>query len=109
MGGKRKKDARSLSGAAQEALRNKAVKAVLSGRKQKEIAKLFEVTEEAICKWMKRYREGGMKKLKEGKRGRPGGGGKYQEKVWYSSINLDYWPISQTMGFYPTKTCSACF
>ncbi|MFQ6002737.1 MAG: hypothetical protein ACE5KJ_03235 [Candidatus Zixiibacteriota bacterium] len=41
------KDARSLPSVAQEDLRRKAVKAVLSGKKQKEIAKLFAVTEQA--------------------------------------------------------------
>lgn len=64
-------DARSLSGSAQEALRHKTVKAVLAGRKQKEIAKLFGIAEQTICKWAKRYRQGGMKRLKAHKRGRP--------------------------------------
>lgn len=69
--GRKTKDARSLSASAQETLRRKAVKAIKAGRKQKEIAKLFGVTEQAICKWMKRYREGGTKRLKARKRGRP--------------------------------------
>lgn len=72
--GNRITDARSLPAVAQETLRCKAVKAILAGRKQKEIAKLFDVTEQAICKWMKRYRQGGAKKLKACKRGRPNGG-----------------------------------
>lgn len=68
------KDARSLPAVVQEELRKKAVKAVLSGRKQKEVAKLFGVTEQAVCKWMKQYWRKGVKALKAKKRGRPGGG-----------------------------------
>lgn len=68
------KDARSLPSVAQEDLRRKAVKAVLAGNKQREVAKLFGVTEQAVCKWMKKYRENGSKSLKAGKRGRPKGG-----------------------------------
>lgn len=74
--GRKTKDARSLPAVAQEALRRKVVRAVLTGRRQKEIAKLFEVAEKTVCKWMKRYREGGVKRLKARKRGRPSGGGK---------------------------------
>ena len=52
-------DARSLPAIAQEDLRRKAVKAVLDGKKQVEVAKLFCVTRQAVGKWMKAYREGG--------------------------------------------------
>ncbi len=64
-------DARSLSSVAQEDLRRKAVKAVLDGT---EVAKLFGITRQAIGKWMKAYREGGVKKLKAKRKGRPKGG-----------------------------------
>lgn len=66
-------DARSLPSVAQEDLRRKAVKAVLDGKKQVEVAKLFGVTRQAVGKWMKAYREGGVKKLKAKRRGRPKG------------------------------------
>jgi len=69
--GRKSKDARSLPAVAQEVLRRKAIKAIVAGRKQKEIANLFGVTEQAVCKWMKRYREGGIRRLKARKRGRP--------------------------------------
>lgn len=68
------KDTRSLSPAVQEDLRCRVVKAVLSGKKQKDVAKLFGVTEQSVCNWMKRYQEGGEKSLKARKRGRPRGG-----------------------------------
>ena len=47
------KDARSLPTDAQEDLRKKAVKAVLGGVKQVEVADLFGVTRQAVGKWIK--------------------------------------------------------
>ena len=66
-------DARSLPSIAQEDLRRKAVKAVLDGKTQVEVAKLFGITRQAVGKWMKAYREGGVKKLKAKRKGRPKG------------------------------------
>ena len=51
-------DARSLSPKAQERLRQLAVNAVLEGKKQVEVAKLFSVTRRAVSKWLKAYRSG---------------------------------------------------
>lgn len=68
------KDARSLPPVAQEALRIKAVKAVLSGMKHVEAAKLFGVTRQTVDGWVKSYREGGFAALKARKQGRPRGG-----------------------------------
>ena len=67
-------DARSLPAVAQEDLRRKGVKAVLDGRKKVEVAKLFDVSRQAIWKWVKAYREGGAKSLKAKHQGRPKGG-----------------------------------
>ena len=67
-------DTRSLPAVAKEDLRRKAVKAVLDGKTQVEIAKLFGVTRQAVGKWMKKYRESGIKGLKAGNQGRPKGG-----------------------------------
>lgn len=67
-------DARSLPSGAQAHIRRKAVKAVLDGEKQVEVAKIFGVTRQAVGKWVKAYREGGEKALKAKRRGRPGGG-----------------------------------
>lgn len=68
------RDARSLPSVAQEDLRRKTVKAVLDGRKQVEMAKIFGVTRQVVGKWVKAYREGGTKVLKAKPKGRPKGG-----------------------------------
>ena len=67
-------DARSLPAVAQADIRIKAVKAVLNGKKQVEVAEMFGVTRQAVGKWIKAYREDGAKSLKAKKQGRPKGG-----------------------------------
>jgi len=69
-----KDDARSLSASAQEAIRIKALQAVLAGKKQVEVATIFTVTRQALGKWVKAYREKGIKALKAKRQGRPKGG-----------------------------------
>lgn len=68
------RDARSLPAVAQEDLRCKAVKAVMNGRTQVEVAEIFGITRQAVSKWLKAYRKGGEKALKARRRGRPKGG-----------------------------------
>ena len=63
-------DTRSLSGAAQAALRNRAVQAVLEGMTQAEAARVFGVHPNAVNRWVRRYREGGFPGLAEQRRGR---------------------------------------
>ena len=53
------RDARSLPAISQEDLRRKAIKAVLDGNEQVEVAKILGVTRQAVGKWVKAYREGG--------------------------------------------------
>jgi transposase len=65
-----KEDARSLPGAAQAALRNRAVRAVLDGMAQVEAARVFGVHPNAVNRWIMRYREGGWDGLLERRRGR---------------------------------------
>jgi transposase len=65
-----KDDARSLPGAAQAALRDRAVRAVLDGMTQVEAARVFGVHPNAVNRWIKRYREGGFQGLAERRRGR---------------------------------------
>jgi transposase len=65
-----KEDARSLPGAAQAALRKRAVQAVLDGMPQAEAARLFRVHPNAVNRWMNRYRQGGWDALAERRRGR---------------------------------------
>jgi len=65
-----KEDARSLPGAAQAALRHRAVRAVLDGMTQVKAARVFGVHPNAVNRWIKRYREGGWDGLSERRRGR---------------------------------------
>jgi transposase-like protein len=55
-------DTRSLPGAAQAALRTRAVQAVLDGMTQAEAARVFGVHPNAVNRWVKRYREGGFQR-----------------------------------------------
>ena len=66
-------DARSLPGAAQAALRNRAVQAVLDGMTQAQAARVFGVHPNAVNRWVKRYRQGGWDALSERRRGRRAG------------------------------------
>jgi transposase len=63
-------DTRSLPAAAQAALRNRAVRAVLDGMTQAEAARVFGVHHNAVNRWVRRYREGGWAGLGEQRRGR---------------------------------------
>jgi transposase len=74
-------DARSLSPAAQEALRLKAVKAVLGGRTKTEVAELLGVTRQTVAQWVKAYRARGEAALRARPRGRPKGVG-YRLQPW---------------------------
>ena len=67
-------DARSLSPKAQERIRQLAVKAVIDGAKQVEVAKLYGITRRAVAKWLKSYRDGGFQALTAKPKGRPKGG-----------------------------------
>ncbi len=69
-----KVNARSISPSAQEQLRQLVVKAVLDGKKQKEVAQLLGVTPQNISKWVKAYRLQGQGALKSKQKGRPQGG-----------------------------------
>jgi len=66
-------DARSLPAVAEEDLRRKAIKAVRSGKTQLEVAQMLGVTRQAVGKWVKAYRTGGLRALKRKRRGRPKG------------------------------------
>jgi transposase len=68
------RDTRSLSGDAQEALRMRAVNAVLSGRKQVEVAAFFGISRQALSEWLKAYALHGQKGLQAKPKGRHAGG-----------------------------------
>ena len=59
-------DTRSLPGAAQAALRTRAVRAVLDGMTQAEAARVFGVHHNAVNRWVKRYRAGGWPGFRSG-------------------------------------------
>jgi transposase len=58
------KDSRSLDQSAQEALRIKAVNALIAGKTQDEVAELFDVSLKAVNNWWKIYRELGLPGLR---------------------------------------------
>lgn len=78
------RDTRSLSSDVQENQRLQAVRAVLAGKKQVEVAELFGVTIQAVCNWVKVVKKNGFKSLKAKPRGRPSGGGAL--KPWQAAV-----------------------
>ena len=54
----------------QEAIRIKAVKARLKGKKAGEVAETFGITTQALRRWIIKYEKGGIKALKNKTRGR---------------------------------------
>lgn len=64
-------DARFLSPHAQEDLRRRVVAAVRGGMYQAEAARTFRVSRQSVNNWMKKYRFGGLRRLRAGRRGRP--------------------------------------
>jgi len=79
-----KRDARSLSAEAQEAIRYRAVHAVCDGMSQTEAARRFGVARGTVAGWMKRFREGGKRALARRKQGRPKGSRKL--KGWQAAV-----------------------
>lgn len=75
MAKREKKDFRRVLPAAQDEVREKAVKAFLAGMPPVEVAALFEVTTKSLRKWVRQYRKGGLRRLKSRRRGRHTGGG----------------------------------
>lgn len=68
------RDARSLPSIAQEELRLRAIKAVIDGKKQVEVARILGVTRQTVGKWVSKFRVGSEKALKAKRRGRRKGG-----------------------------------
>lgn len=68
-------DARSFSSLDQEDLRYQAVKAVMAGKTQVEVANMMGVTRQAVGKWVKTFRTGGGNALAAKRKGRPEGAG----------------------------------
>ena len=62
------KDARSLPSIAQEDLRQKAIKAVMDGKKQVEIAEILNVTRQAVGKWVSNIARKGKNRSRQNER-----------------------------------------
>lgn len=77
-------DARKTSPDAQETTRMRAVQAVLDGKTQIEVAKLFGVARQTVGRWMKSHRAGGFKALKAKKRGAKGS--RSSLKGWQAAV-----------------------
>lgn len=94
-------DARSLSPKAQERIRQLAVKAVLDGKKQVEVAKLYGVTRRAISNWLKAYRNAGFQALKAKPKGRPKGGSLLPwQAAQIAKAVVDHHPEQLKLPFY---------
>lgn len=87
------RSARSLSAKNQEALRQRAVRAVLEGLSQREAARLFGVARQTVNQWMRQYRAGGAKALKARPQGRP--------KGW---TRLKDWQATRIIGMITNHT-----
>lgn len=96
-------DARSLAPKAQEALRKKAVKAVLGGRTRTEVAEIFGVTRQTVALWVKAYQADGEKGLEARPRGRrKGAGSRLQpwQKAQIAKTLRDKMPDQVKLPFY---------
>ena len=95
-------DARKLPPKAQEDIRRKAVKACIDGCSKTRVAEIFGVTRQAVTKWVNRFKEGGEKALKAGRRGRSKGGKKLLP--WQASqtarLIMDRYPDQLKLPFY---------
>jgi transposase len=95
------KDARSLPAIAQEDLRQKAIKAILDGKMQIEVADILGVTRQAVGKWMSKYRQGGDKSLKAKQKGRPKGGKLLPwQATQIAKTVIDHHPEQLKLPFY---------
>lgn len=97
-----KTDARKLDGATQAQLRKLVVKAVRGGMTQIDAAATYEVSLRAVSKWMKLSRDGGLKALKPGKRGRRPGGGRLNatQAVRIRTLIVGKMPDQLKLPFY---------
>lgn len=64
-------DTRHLSPAAQDALRQRVVRALRGGMSQAQAARVFGVSRRSVNGWRRHWREGGLRALRSRPRGRP--------------------------------------
>ena len=96
-----KVDGRSLAPKAQERIRRLAVKAVLDGARQVEVAKLYGITRRAVAKWLKSYRDGGFQALAAKPQGQPEGGSLLPwQSAQIAKTVVDHHPEQLKLPFY---------
>lgn len=96
-------DARSLSPDAQEALRKRAVHAVLGGMKQKDVAVALGVSAYIVSQWMKAYHQAGESALNARKKGPAKGTGARLTAAQTATIRrliVDKCPDQLKLPFY---------
>ncbi|MGF6292590.1 IS630 family transposase [Paraburkholderia youngii] len=94
-----KTDARKLDQSTQAHLRKMVVQAVRDGMTQVEAARTYRVSLRAISRWMKTAREGGLRALRSGKRGRRPGSG-HLTAVRIRKLIIERMPDQLSMPFY---------
>jgi transposase len=99
---KTKTDARKLDQATQAYLRKTVVQAVREGMTQTAAAKTYKVSVRAVSKWMKTAREGGLRALRAGKRGRRAGSGRlnHRQAVGIRKMIMERMPDQLALPFY---------
>jgi len=96
-------DARSLPPAAQEALRKRAVYAVVNGAKQKDVATTLGVSAYIVSQWMKAFRRTGEQALNARKKGPAKGTGTRLTAAQATTIRrliVDKYPEQLKLPFY---------
>jgi transposase len=97
-----KNDARKLDQSTQAHLRKMVVQVVRNGMTQVAAARTYRVSLRAISRWMKTAREGGLRSLKSGKRGRRPGSGHptHWQAVRIRKLLIERMPDQLSMPFY---------
>lgn len=97
----RHSDFRSLTPQTQEAIRFQAMAALRAGRSKTEVARIFEVSRQAVHAWIAQHQQSGKQALRAKRRGRPPGGRLTvrQEKTLARLIR-DHCPDQLKLPFY---------
>ncbi|SAL07696.1 helix-turn-helix, type 11 domain-containing protein [Caballeronia calidae] len=97
-----KTDARKLDQATQAHLRKMVVQAVRGGMTRAEAARTYGVSLRAVGNWMKLAREGGLRALRAGKRGRRQGSGHltHPQAVRMRKLIIERMPDQLALPFY---------
>jgi transposase len=99
---KTKTDARKLDQATQAHLRKMVVQAVRDGMTRVEASRTYGVSLRAVGNWMKLAREGGLRALRQGKRGRRPGSGHltHTQAVRIRKMIVERMPDQLALPFY---------